>query len=1047
MIFRHPPSPADPLRLALSQSYLADEHDSLTCLLDSLDVSESARLRISHYAYQLVARIREQPSQGGLTAFMQEYDLSSQEGVMLLCLAEALLRIPDAATADALIRDKLAQAHWDAHLGQSPSLFVNAGTWGLMLTGRLVRLDESVQRDPTVLLQRLLSRLSEPVLRTALKEAMRIMGHQFVMGRSIEEALARSRHKDNQDYRFSFDMLGEAALSEADAERYFQRYLQAIDAIGQHGEHTDVFDAPGISIKLSALHPRFEEAQATRVMAELVPRVRRLAEAAAQAGMGLTIDGEEADRLELTLDVFAAVYTQPSLQHWPGLGVVVQAYQKRAPAVIDWLAAQAREVKRPIMLRLVKGAYWDTEIKRAQEQGLNGFPVFTRKEHTDVAYLACAQQILRAGECFYPQFATHNAHTLASVVEYAGPSTAFELQRLHGMGEALYQQVIHDPKRPIPCRVYAPVGAHKDLLPYLVRRLLENGANTSFVNRISDARAPIAEVIADPLEKVLHSKHQPHPAIVLPEALFGAERHNSRGINLSDRESLRRLSQAMAPFAASTWDAVVPGTQASAGGRMHSVNPADSGQVVGEVLQADAGTLQQALANARTAAQSWSATAVEERARILEQAADLLQQHTPELISLIVRESGRCVPDALSEVREAVDFCRYYAVQARQLFGAVNVLPGPVGERNELSWHGRGVFVCISPWNFPLSIFCGQVVAALVAGNCVLAKPASQTPCIAQRVVQLLHEAGVPEAVLQLVPASGALIEQTLLSDARIAGVTFTGSTHTASTINQALARRPGPIVPLIAETGGQNAMIVDSSALPEQVVSDVLTSAFNSAGQRCSALRVLFLQDDVAERIIDLLRGAMAQLTVGDPQYLDTDVGPLIDEAALRKMQQHAERMQEEGKLIYRVPVSAGSAKGHFFGPCAFEIDALSQLPEEVFGPILHVIRYAGDELDAVIDAINATQYGLTLGIHTRIEARAQYIRQRVRVGNIYFNRNITGAVVGTQPFGGEGLSGTGPKAGGPHYLQRFATEQVFSNNTAAIGGNASLLSLRDNE
>lgn len=1051
MIYRQPPPPAEPLRDAISRSYLADEQTCVTQLLDSLELSETASLRISHRAYQLVARVREQQgSHGGLKAFLQEYDLSSQEGVVLLCLAEALLRIPDAFTADALIRDKLARGQWGTHMGHSPSMFVNAGTWGLMLSGRLARVEQIIQQEPAALLQKLFGRLSEPVLRTALKEAMRIMGHQFVMGRTIEEALVRSQHKEFQGYRFSFDMLGEAALSEDDSDRYFQRYLQAISVIGEH--HQDqgsVFEAPGISIKLSALHPRFEEAQAARVMAQLVPRVQTLAESAARAGIGLTIDGEEAERLELTLDVFAAVYGQSSLQYWSGLGVVVQAYQKRAPDVIAWLADQARRGQRPIPLRLVKGAYWDTEIKHAQEQGLAGYPVFTRKSHTDVSYLACAQQILHAGDSFYPQFASHNAHTLASVMEYADKDSPYELQRLHGMGEALYQEmknyeVTGTAQHAVPCRIYAPVGVHKDLLPYLVRRLLENGANTSFVNRISDVGEPIAKIIADPIAQVEQAQRQPHPAIPLPEALFGAERRNSRGYHLTDRHSLRQLSMESSPFTNITW--VEPSvTQALTGELRRSVNPANLQQIVGEVREADEDTLRAALNSAVTAAQNWSTVSVEERARCLERAAELLQQHAPELMSLIVREGGRCVSDALAEVREAVDFCRYYALQARRVFGEVMHLPGPVGESNELGWHARGVFVCISPWNFPLAIFCGQIAAALVAGNAVLAKPASQTPCIAQRAVQLLHEAGVPGTVLQLVPAGGVVIEQTLLSDVRIAGVAFTGSTHTARAINQALARREGPIVPFIAETGGQNVMIVDSSALPEQVVSDVVKSAFNSAGQRCSALRVLFLQEEITERVISLLRGTMAQLMVGDPQYLETDVGPVIDAAALQQLQLHVERLQTEGKLVYQLPLDDHLSPGHYFAPCVFEIDSLAQLPEEVFGPILHVIRYPARQLDAVIEAINATGYGLTLGIHTRIETRARYIQQRVRAGNTYFNRNMIGAVVGMQPFGGEGLSGTGPKAGGPHYVQRFATEWVFSNNTAAIGGNAGLLSLRD--
>lgn len=1055
MLFKHAPAQCDALRQAMSVAYLADETQCINEYLSHLDQSVEQQLRISKRAFRLVDAIRQkQSSVDTLNALLQEYDLSSQEGVMLLCLAEALLRIPDAATVDYLIRDKLAKAHWDEHLGHSQSVLVNASTWGLLLTGRIVQLDAEARRQPVSLLQRLLTRISEPVLRNALREATRLMGHQFVMGRSIDEAMKRSQQKQNTSNRYSYDMLGEAVLSQSDAESYYQRYQNAIKQLAQHSRlQADVTANPGISIKLSALHPRFEVFQYERVMSELLPRVLALVQMACTANIGITIDSEETERLDLTLDIFEQVFCHQSLSHWSGLGLAVQAYQKRAVLVIDWLATLAQQQGRKIMLRLVKGAYWDTEIKRAQEQGLMGYPVFTRKLHTDICYLYCAKKILEYGDCFYPQFATHNAQTLAAVLEYAGNRTDFETQRLHGMGEALYDALLQH--HTLDCRVYAPVGRHKDLLPYLVRRLLENGANTSFINRVSDARAPIDEVIADPLQQIRESDITPHPAICLPRDIYGQDRVNAEGYNLFDIQFLQQLAADINPYAESQWHATILGADvdttvvdsATQGRSRTIVNPANQLDRVGVCIEVSSESVvkhsAQMIADSQQAFLSWQATTVEERAGCLELMAEQLQQHAPELIALIVREGGRTVIDAHAEIREAVDYCRYYAMLGRQIFAQPTLLPGPVGESNALSLHGRGVFLCISPWNFPLAIFCGQIAAALVAGNTVIAKPASLASLTAHRAVQLFYQAGVPPRVLQLLLCGGDLLAEHVINNELIAGIAFTGSSQSARSINLRIAQRKSAIIPFIAETGGQNAMIVDSSALPEQLVIDVIKSAFNSAGQRCSALRLLFLQDEIAERVIELLCGAMQELTIGEPQYLSTDVGPVIDAHAATTLRQYIERMTKQARLIYQCPLTKEHDQGHYIAPVVFEIDHVQQLDGEVFGPVLHIIRYQAQQLDDVIEAINGTHYGLTLGIHTRIETKADYIFKRVRVGNVYLNRNMIGAAVGVQPFGGEGLSGTGPKAGGPHYLYRFATERVFTNNITAVGGNATLLSL----
>jgi RHH-type proline utilization regulon transcriptional repressor/proline dehydrogenase/delta 1-pyrroline-5-carboxylate dehydrogenase len=1041
LVFAAPPPSETPLRSAIGAAHRRSETEAVVAILGAADLPAAARRRIARTAHGLVAAVREKRlDKGGLDAFLHEYALSSPEGVALMCLAEALLRVPDTETIDRLIRDKLASADWASHLGHSGSLFVNASTWALMLTGRLLRDDTG--GDLGGVLHRLAARSGEPMVRQAALAAMRILGRQFVMGRTIEEALERAAPSERQGYRHSYDMLGEAARTAADAARYHAAYRGAIAAIGAAAGSRPVEQAPGISVKLSALHPRYEPAQRERVMRELLPRLIDLAEAARGAGIGLTVDAEEADRLEVSLDLLEALALAPSLSGWDGLGLAVQAYQKRALAVIDWLADLAAGSRHRLMVRLVKGAYWDSEIKRAQERGLETYPVYTRKMATDVSYLACAKRLFAAGDAVYPQFATHNAHTVAAVLELAGKRQDWEFQRLHGMGAALYDEVVVPRGR--PCRVYAPVGSHEDLLAYLVRRLLENGANTSFVNRIVDERQPIAAIVADPVARLGQLPLKPHPRIPLPRDLYQPARANSAGLDLADRHTLTELRDGLAAALSRSAAAapIVAGIEAAEAGTP-AFDPADRRRQIGTVAVADIGHVEQALAAAARAAPNWGRTPAETRAAALERAADRYERDRHGLMALIIREGGRTIPAALSELREAADYLRYYAARARIDFATPEGLPGPTGERNQIALHGRGVFACISPWNFPLAIFTGQIAAALAAGNAVIAKPAEQTPLVAAAAIRHLLAAGIPGDVLHLLPGAGEAIGGALVADPRIAGIAFTGSTDTARSINLALAKRPGPIVPLIAETGGQNAMIVDSSALPEQVVADVLTSAFDSAGQRCSALRLLYVQNDIAERLLPMLAGAMAELTIGDPALLATDIGPVIDADAQGALQRHADRMAREARLLYQCPLPADTAQGSFFAPRAYEIDSARQLDGEVFGPFLHVIRWQAHRLDAILDEIEATGYALTLGIHSRIDATVRRILDRLGIGNSYVNRNMIGAVVGVQPFGGEKLSGTGPKAGGPRYLHRFATERTLSTDTTASGGNATLLSM----
>lgn len=1033
---------------SVSDKYLADEESLVNELIEIADSGQSARTKIQGTAAKLVRAVRKQTAkEGGIDAFLQQYDLSSEEGVLLMCIAEALLRIPDADTADRLIADKITSAQWQDHLGESDSLFVNASTWGLMLTGQLLTLSDATITNPANFLGKLAGRAGEPVVRTAMRQAMRIMGHQFVMGRTIEEALARSQKNGGKNFRYSFDMLGEAALTEEDAARYLESYSSAIESIGNSVESSmNIFAAPSISVKLSALHPRYSYTQYDRVMNELVPRVTELAVRARDRGIALTIDAEEADRLEISLEIFDRVYKNERLTGYEGLGLAVQAYLRRGIDVVKHLSDTAEAVGRRIPVRLVKGAYWDTEIKLGQELGLESYPVFTRKAHSDVSYLACARTLINSGGLLYPQFATHNAHTLSSILHFAGSKTEFEFQRLHGMGEDLYAEVINPEKFERPCRVYAPVGSHEDLLPYLVRRLLENGANTSFVNRIVDESIDVQDIVADPIDVTHASESKPHPRIPSPLDIFHPDRKNSRGFNLPDRKFAATLLDKMQKASERSLSAsAIVGGQEISGEEKSSVNPARTDEVVGVYTTADVAAVDKALGIAVAEQAAWDRTPAADRAAILQKAADLYEQHATELMAICVKEAGKTVPDAASELREAVDFLRYYAVQAVNHYGERTTLPGPTGELNQLGMRGRGVFVCISPWNFPLAIFTGQVAAALASGNAVLAKPAESTTLIAYRASQLLLDAGVPGGVLHFLPGRGSTIGAHAIADPRVSGVAITGSTETARHINQALAAKEGPIATMIAETGGQNAMFVDSTALPEQVVIDTVASSFNSAGQRCSALRLLCLQEEIAPRIIELLSGHMEELRIGDPSNLATDVGPTIDERARDDIAKHVDDISRKANVIHQCELPEEADGGTFYPPTVIEIDSLDLLRREVFGPVLHIMRYSSGKLAETVDAVNQLGYGLTMGVHTRIDSRARAITEHSGAGNIYINRNMIGAVVGVQPFGGRGLSGTGPKAGGPHYLPRFGSEYTVSNNISAVGGNASLLTLDD--
>lgn len=1019
--------------------YAPDDAVVLREALQSTTLTSVTRDAVKQRSRVLIEGIRASAStMGGVEDFLREYGLSTREGLALMVMAEALLRVPDAPTQDRLIEDKLREGGWSDHDAGGDTMFVAASAWALGLSAKVLKPGET----PEGVVGGMLKRMGMPTVRIATKQAMRFLGGHFVLGETIEAALKRGRENRALGYRHSFDMLGEGARTWADAKRYFESYEKAIHAIGKAAKGEALPDADGISVKLSALHPKYDARNRDAVLAQLAPQVLSLAQLAKGYNLNFTIDAEEADRLALSLDVIDAVFVDASLAGWDGFGLAIQAYQKRASAVIDHIDMLCERYDRTMMVRLVKGAYWDTEIKRAQERGLDGFPVFTRKPATDVNYLACAAQMLAKRARLFCQFATHNALTVATIIEMAGDDlSGFEFQRLHGMGEALYRQVSeagpNNTKgvgRPIPCRIYAPVGGYRDLLAYLVRRLLENGANSSFVAQAGDPNVAVDQMLSTARD--LLGDTFTHPHIKLPADLF-APRRNSAGIEFGDRDALNALTNGMRAHATSE---IVPHVSMR-GTQRTIVNPANPDLIVGSLRHAGVDEVADVVGRAVAAFPRWSMAAAQSRAGCLERMADLLEQNRDQLMALLTREAGKTQDDGIAELREAVDFCRYYAAQAQEKFASPVELPGPAGEMNILSYTGRGVFACISPWNFPLAIFLGQITAALAAGNCVVAKPAEQTPLIADMAINLLHQAGVPDDVVCLLPGDGA-VGAALVNHASIAGVAFTGSTKTAQTINRALAAKDGPIVPLIAETGGLNAMIVDATALPEQVADDVVMSAFRSAGQRCSALRLLFLQDSVADRMIEMITGAADALTIGDPMKPETDIGPIIDGAQKAMLQDHVDKMRDEAKLIY-----AGKAPtdGHFFAPHIIELRDVKQLTHEVFGPILHVVRYKASQLDAVIDAINGTGYGLTFGVHSRIQERIDSIQRRVHAGNVYVNRNVIGAIVGSQPFGGNGLSGTGPKAGGPNYVLRFAHEKVVSDNTAAAGGNASLIALGD--
>ncbi len=1017
-----------PLRQRIRDYYRISESVAIDQILPIAEVNPRARSKAWERARTMVLKIRrDQEGHGGVDALLHEYSLSTAEGVVLMCLAEALLRVPDQETQDELIRDKLSKGQWTPHLGNSESLFVNASAWGLLLTGNMVNYADKRKKEHFGLLKQTLGRLGEPVIRRAMNIAMRVMGRQFVMGETIEDAVKRAEEKEKKGYVYSYDMLGEGARTMKDANRYYDSYVKAIKEIGKAAKGRGPKRSPGISVKLSAIHPRFEFLQRERAMEEIPKRLKDLCMMAKEYDIGLTVDAEEADRLDLSLDIIEEVFSDEDLAGWTGFGLAVQAYQKRAIHVIEWLRELTIRVGRTMMVRLVKGAYWDTEIKLTQQAGLEEFPVFTRKSSTDVSYHACANRLLDYRDTIYPQFATHNAYTASVIIELAGDDKeGFEFQCLHGMGDTLYDQVVTEDK--IQCRVYAPVGEHEDLLAYLVRRLLENGANSSFVNAIVDDEKPVESLLEDPVEKTQRLKVRYNKLIKTPRGLYAPERDNSRGLDLTDVNAVHALQHEL-----SRWKDFyrVDESDIPEGGTAVR-SPSNHNDIVGYHVYSTQDDMLASLDKVSDGFQAWSKRPVEERAEILNRTADALERHMAELIAICVREAGKVAQDSIDEVREAVDFCRYYAVRGQELAEDQRLLP-------------RGVTLCISPWNFPLAIFMGQVAAALVTGNTVLAKPAEQTSIIAKRAIDIMHSVGLPEDALQLIISPGKGVGETLLPDERIKAVMFTGSTQTGTLISQTLANRGGEQVPLIAETGGQNCMIVDSTALPEQVVDDVVHSGFQSAGQRCSALRVLFVQEEIADKLTEMLIGAMKELKVGDPAYLYTDIGPVIDGKAHKSLTDHEKYMEGKGKLLYRAALPDVADEGTYFPPTLYQIDNINVLEKEVFGPVVHIVRFKAKQLDDVLDQINGTGYGLTMGVHSRIEERGHELAAKSRAGNVYINRNMIGAIVGVQPFGGRGLSGTGPKAGGPNYLTRLMVERatpkpskvedVDAEDTALIG------------
>ena len=1039
------------LRQTIREYYLADESKVVKELISRTQISQKDRQVISHNATELIRQVRCGSTPTMMEKFLSEYGLSTHEGVALMCLAEALLRVPDATTIDALIEDKVVSGNWAPHRGHSDSSLVNTSTWALLITGKLIApIDKkSNKRGLAASLRGIVKRLGEPVVRTAIAQAMKELGRQFVLGRTIAEASERGCKYESKGYTYSYDMLGEAACTTEDAHHYYNAYSDAIAELSASCKDMDIRNNPGISVKLSALHPRYEFSQYDRVLDELVPRTLELAKQAKAANMGFNIDAEESDRLDISLDVIEAVLSHPSLENWNGFGVVVQAFGPRASYVLDWLYALAQQLDRHIMVRLVKGAYWDAEIKRAQVLGLKGFPVFTRKVNTDVSYLSCAIKLLGMNDRIYPQFATHNAHSVAAIIHLAGDNENFEFQRLHGMGESLHDAVVSDKKS--RCRIYAPVGAHKDLLAYLVRRLLENGANSSFVHQIVDSRIKPEDIARDPFivveERIVNDQGNqlPNPMITRPADLYGSERRNSKGWDITDPIDVAKVVEERDRFKHHVWIAgpilalqggtVLDGAvsvqetaSVNQGCRTVSVfNPAIPEDKVGEVVQSSPEDIEWAIGAAQKGFLEWSALSAEERASCFRTLADLFEKHSPELFAMAAREAGKTWLDAIGEVREAVDFALYYANEAIC---------------NKDAGSARGIISCISPWNFPLAIFSGQVLASLAAGNAVIAKPSGQTVLIAARAVELMHLAGIPKAAIQLLPGDGSTVGSALTSDARIAGVCFTGSTVTAQCINKVMAKGIAPEAPLVAETGGLNAMIVDSTALPEQVVRDVLTSSFQSAGQRCSALRMLYVQSDIADYLLKMLFGAMDELRLGNPWKLSSDVGPVIDQTAKNSIEAHCNKFLKKGRVLKRLTVPE---KGIFVAPTVIQLNGIEELEQEVFGPVLHVATFEVDEINKVVDTINAQGYGLTFGLHTRVDHRVEQIIERIQVGNIYVNRNQIGAIVGSQPFGGEGLSGTGPKAGGPQYVRRFMKSGSFEGISPTADETVTATQLQD--
>jgi RHH-type proline utilization regulon transcriptional repressor/proline dehydrogenase/delta 1-pyrroline-5-carboxylate dehydrogenase len=1040
----------DQIWQSITENYCIDEESWMHSMLASIDKKQNHK-EISITASKLITDVRNDPkSLETIDSLLLQYSLDTKEGILLMCLAEALLRIPDSKTADDLIKDKLVTAEWEKYLNQNKSILVNASTWGIVLTGKIIELD-SKNGSVSAMLGRLINKLGEPIIRKAVLQAMKIIGKHFVLGTSISEALNKSKETRTQGYSYSFDMLGESAVTRQDAERYFNEYLLAIETIGKEKQSqsfsNDKNNGLGVSIKLSALHPRYEVSQKDRLFEELVPVIIKLVKSAKDYDIPLTIDAEEQDRHELMLEIFTEVYNNNICRDWGKLGLVIQAYSKRALPSLCYLYALAKEKQDVIPIRLVKGAYWDSEIKHSQQEGLEGYPVYTRKESTDVSYLVCAMFMLSdtvTGKLF-PQFASHNAYTVASIIHFAqqANNTNYEFQRLHGMGKPLYKQVIEYYKCNV--RIYAPVGSHKDLLPYLVRRLLENGANSSFVHQLLDTGVLVERLVANPVTTLKKYQTLINDKISLPTNIYGKARKNSIGCNLNINFQKDRLENSIMNSKTSHWksSAIINGISKFDNHKSVDVYCCyDKSQIIGKIAFSDKAELLTALDCASSAFNNWNHTDVSKRTYLLNKLATALEDNKAELIKLCHHEAGKNIQDSIDEIREAVDFCRYYAQQASIDFKTLDC-PGPTGELNQLNLEGRGVFLCISPWNFPLAIFVGQIVAALVAGNTVLAKPAEQTSLIAAKTIAIMHEVGFPKDVINLIISPGALVGKVLIPNDSIAGVAFTGSTETAKLINRSLSNREGAIVPFIAETGGQNAMIVDSTALPEQVAQDVATSAFSSAGQRCSALRVLFLQEEIADRVIELLTGIMELLIVGNPCLHRTDIGPVIDTNSKAELMLHINKMKQEHKLIAESVLPEYANKANYVAPIAFEIDNINQLTREVFGPILHIIRYKYCDIDQVTNDINDTGFGLTLGIHSRNNTFVQKIYSSVKVGNVYVNRNQIGATVGVQPFGGQGLSGTGPKAGGPNYLKRFAIERTLTVNTTAIGGNSELLSL----